>query len=141
MVDSKIKCKKCDVLILKNTFSLSGGFCIPCFMKLNNGLKPSQLSSLKERDLFELFLKWDSFVKKGVPQIKRNRKTLDKLNRYLPLINTSISNYFRFGKGHFDGDRNSKYLIELKAESEGELLEFLREVEKFNIEITRLSKI
>ena len=110
-------------------------------MELNDGLRPAELSSLKERGLFEYFNSWNTFVKKGVPKIKRNRNIIDKLNHYLPVINASISGYLRFGKGTFDGHKNSEFLVELKEFSEGDLLEFLVDLERFNNELVNASKI
>ena len=113
---------------------------MPCFMELNDGLRPAELSFLKERGLFEYFIKWNAFVKKGVPRIKSNRGIIDKLNHYLLIINASISGYLRFGKGSFGGEKNANYLEELKSRSEGELLVFLAEVEKFNSELANATK-
>ncbi len=113
---------------------------MPCFMELNDGLRPAELRSLKGRGLFEYFNRWNTFVKKGVPKIKRNRNIIDKLSHYLPVINASISGYLRFGKGIFDGHKNSEFLVELKESSEGELLEFLAELERFNNELVNASK-
>ena len=140
MQENKVNCGKCDVLILRSTFDKTCGFCMPCFMELNNGLRPAELSTLKERGLFEYFNRWNSFVKKGVPKIKRNRNIIDKLNHYLPVINASISGYLRFGKGIFDGNKNSEFLAELKVSSEGALLEFLAELERFNNELINATK-
>jgi len=139
--ENKVNCGKCDAFILRSTLDKTCGFCMPCFMRLNDGLRPAELSTLKARGLFEYFNSWNSFVKKGVPKINRNRNIIDKLNHYLPVINASISGYLRFGKGIFDGHKNSEFLVELKASSEGELLEFLVEIEKFNNELVEISKI
>lgn len=138
--ENKVNCSKCDVLFLKSTSDKTGGFCMPCFMELNDGLRPAELSSLKERGLFEYFNRWNTFVKKSVPSVKRNRGIIDKLNHYLPIINASISGYLRFGEGCFEGEKNSIYLTELKACSEGELFVFLTEVEKFNSELANATK-
>ncbi len=135
MTENKLNCIRCNALFLESTSVKSGGFCLRCFMELNNGLKPNELNSIKERGLLDFFNKWNSFVKKGVPKIKKNRQILAKLNHYLPLINASISGHLRLGKGRFDGEQNSKFLLELKAGSEGELLMFLTEVEQFNSEL------
>ncbi|WP_152614523.1 hypothetical protein [Pseudoalteromonas luteoviolacea] len=140
MQEKKVNCGKCDVLILRATFDKTGGFCMPCFMELNNGLRPTELDALKEKGLFEYFNRWNIFVKNGVPKIKRNLSVIDKLNHYLPVINASISGYLRFGKGSFDGHKNSELLVELKVSSEGELLEFLSEVERFNNELMNVTK-
>lgn len=141
MQDKKVNCSKCNVSCLKSTYETTSGFCMPCFMELNDGLRPAELSSLKERGLFEYFNSWNTFVKKGVPKIKRNRNIIDKLNHYLPVINASISGYLRFGKGTFDGHKNSEFLVELKEFSEGDLLEFLVDLERFNNELVNASKI
>jgi hypothetical protein len=137
---NKVNCGKCDVLILRSTLDKTVGFCMPCFMELNDGLRPVELNALKEKGLFELFNRWNSFVKKGVPKIKRNRNIIDKLNHYLPVINASISGYLRFGKGSFDGYKNSELLAELKKSCEGELHEFLAELERFNNELASTIK-
>jgi hypothetical protein len=140
MPENKANCSKCDVLFLKSTYDKTGGFCMPCFMELNDGLRPAELNSIKERGLFDYFNRWNAFEKKGVPRIKKNRKMIDKLNHYLPIINASISGYLRFGKGNFEGHKNSEFLVELKVSSEGELLEFLTELERFNSELENSTK-
>lgn len=140
MPENKLNCSRCAALILESTSAKSDGFCLRCFMELNNGLRPNELNSIKERGLLEFFNRWNSFVKKGVPKIKENRKILAKLSHYLPLINASISGYLRLGKGRFDGEQNSKFLLELKASSEGELFTFLTEVERFNSELINVTE-
>lgn len=138
--ENKVNCVKCDSLLLESTACTSGGLCMPCFMELNDGLRPAELKSLRGRGLLEFFNRWNSFVKKGVPKVKRNRKNLDKLNHYLPVINASVSGYLRFGKGCFNGEQNLKFLAELKEESEGELLVFLTETESLNGELINATK-
>lgn len=140
MSEKKVNCFKCDSLLLESTASTSGGLCMPCFMELNDGLRPAEFNSLKRRGLLEFFYRWNSFVKKGVPKVKRNCKNLDKLNHYLPVINTSVSGYLRLGKGCFNGEQNIKFLAELKEGSEGELLVFLTQVESFNNELINATK-
>jgi len=136
----KVNCSECGVLILNDTSKKTEGVYMPCFMKLNDGLRPAELSSLKGRGLYEYFNRWNAFVKKGVPKIKRNRKVVDKLNHYLPLINASISGYLRFGNGSFEGKQNSNYITELKVQSDSEMLLFLTEVERFNAELMSVTK-
>ncbi len=140
MPENKVNCSKCDSQFLESTSSASGGLCMPCFMGLNDGLRPTELNSLKDRGLLEFFDRWNAFVKKGVPKVKRNRKNLDKLSHYLPVINASVSGYLRFGKGHFNGEQNLNFLAELKEGSEGELLVFLTEAESLNSELINATK-
>jgi len=138
--ENKVNCIKCDSLLLESTACTSGGLCMPCFIGQSSGLRPAELSSLKGRGLLEFFNRWNLFVKKGVPKVKRNRKNLDKLNHYLPVINASVSGYLRFGKGCFNGEQNLKFIAELKEGSEGELLVFLTEAESLNSELINATK-
>lgn len=82
----------------------------------------------------------ECFCEEGGASVKGNGRIIDKLSHWLPVINASISGYLRCGKGKFDGQKNSDYLVKLKAASEGDILLFLTEIERFNSELVKATK-
>ena len=140
MSDPKLNCRNCNASILTSTFENCSGLCMPCFKRENGGLRPVELASVKARGLYGYFQRWNAFVLEGVPKIKSHRRIVDELNHFLPLISASVSGYLRFGQGAYDGTDCEKFLNRLKSQCDGELLEFLAELDRFNNELVNATK-
>lgn len=139
MPTERLKCNTCDALILPSTFDKCGGLCMQCFMKENDGYRPAELNSLRERCLYSYFERWNQFKEKSLPSVESN-DTINKLCHYIPVIHASVSGFLRVGEGRFDGSANIELLIELKCISDGKLKEYVSELEAFYQELIDVTK-
>ncbi|HEY6020947.1 MAG TPA: hypothetical protein VIY48_13910 [Candidatus Paceibacterota bacterium] len=108
-------------------------------MKRNHGYRPSELASLRARELESYFDRWQRFQNKRVPSSWFHAPD-PKVTHYVPLIQAAISGYLRFGEGSFDAGANMRFLDELKATRGAKLKAYVLELEAFVQELMILTK-
>ena len=129
----------CNASILGATKIECGGLCMLCFKKENKGLSPSQLASIKDRGLSDIFDKWNKLVRQGVPNI-RNPVVSQKFHQSVPIVYSSVNGCFRSKNTKFDKNSILNLLTELKALGNKELEVYIGKVEAFILELIRATK-
>lgn len=139
MALNNFQCSSCDVSILEKTRDECGGLCMPCFMRLNNGFKPSQIKSIESRGLSNIAEKWVSLLRQGRPNIRNPIISSMGLDAF-PIVHNAIDDYIRAKTDTFESDKVLTILKELKLLPDEELKQYISSVEEFVVELIRVSK-
>lgn len=128
-------CINCNASILVATSKQCAGVCMGCFMKANNGHRPSELQSLQRRGLVQFFAKWETFYKKGfsTPVYRISNTQHNILLSYATLIVSEVNSFLKRGEDKFKTSSGTeKILTELEFIESDQIKKYIQQVRSFH---------
>jgi len=136
----RVACIECGVSILPSTSEQCAGSCMRCFMKANDGYRPSELDSLQRKGLEQFQAKWKKFYEDAFSSriYSISDAQLELLTSYASIIIAEVNGFLKFGKGRFKVSlRTEKMLEELESIDSSKVKEYIQQVRSFHAVLQR----